>query len=259
VALLHPSPHGRNVHHDHEHERPSRRTGRRTSAGAGWAAVAQGLLLFVPLVVLGAAVNWPAGLDDPASVALPRLADNEGAARFGYFAYLLYSVLFAVTITLFARLVELDLPTGLRRLVVGFAVASAIARCLGIVRWLAPMPELADAYATAGDDAQRYAIARLFDALNSYGGTIGEALGVGLFAAISIGLLSVGLLRSNAIPRWVAVWGVISAVALAAGAVELLGVDPGPLLTVTVTVVQFWFLASGAWLLARGTARIGQP
>ncbi|MFM8506037.1 MAG: hypothetical protein ACKOBB_13540 [Acidimicrobiaceae bacterium] len=57
--------------------------------GAGWASLAQGLLLFIPLYVLGAAVNWPASLDDPASIALPRLAENEGAVRFGYFSYLL--------------------------------------------------------------------------------------------------------------------------------------------------------------------------
>jgi hypothetical protein len=35
-------------------------------------------------------------------------------------------------------------------------------------------------------------------------------------------------------------------------AVELLGIDLGPLITVTVTVVQLWFLATGAWLLTRG-------
>lgn len=221
--------------------------------GAGWVSVAQGLLIFVPTFVLGAAVGWPGSLSDPASVALPRLADNEGAVRFGYVAYLVYSVLFAVTITMLARLVEGDLAKGVRRLVIGFAVASALARSLGIVRWLAPMPELADAYGSAADDGQRYTIERIYDALNSYGGTIGEALGVGLFAAISIGLLSVGLLRSRLIPRWVGVWSVVSAVALALGAVELFGVDPGPLLTVTVTVVQLWFLATGVWLLARGT------
>ena len=52
---------------------------------------------------LGAAVDWPASLDDPASIALPRLAENEGAVYFGYFAYLLYSVLFAVIIVLDRR------------------------------------------------------------------------------------------------------------------------------------------------------------
>lgn len=219
---------------------------------AAWVAVAQGLLIFVPTIVLGAAVNWPASLGDPASVALPRLAENEGAVRVGYSAYLLYSVLFAVTITLLARLVETDLSRALRRLIIGFAIASAIARSLGIVRWLAPMPELADAYSTTTDDGQRYAIERTYDALNSYAGTIGEALGVGLFAAISIGLLSVGLLRSRTIPRWIGVWSVLSALALAVGVVELFAVDPGPLLTVTVTVVQLWFLATGVWLLVRG-------
>jgi len=222
--------------------------------GAGWMTLAQGLLLLVPLIVLGAAVEWPASLSDPASLALPRLTDNEGAVRFGYAVYLVYSVLFAVTITMLARLVELDLAKGVRRLIIGFAIASAIARSLGIVRWLAPMPELADAYSTA-DDSQRYTIERLYDAINSYGGTIGEALGVGLFAAIAIGLLAVGLLRSNTIPRWIGVWAVISAIALAVGVVEFFDVDPGPLLTVTVTVVQFWFLATGIWLLTRGSRR----
>lgn len=221
--------------------------------GAGWASITQGLLIFVPTFVLGAAIGWPGSLSDPASIALPRLADNEGAVRFGYAAYLLYSVLFAVTVTMLARLVEGGMAKGVRRLVVGFAIASVVARSIGIIRWLAPMPELADAYTAATDDGQRFAIERIYDMLNSYGGTIGEALGVGLFAAISIGLLSVGLLRSSAIPRWIGVWAMISAVALAIGSVELLGVDPGPLLTITVTIVQLWFLAAGAWLLARGS------
>jgi len=219
---------------------------------AGWAALAQALLIFVPTVVLGAAVNWPASLEDPASIALPRLADNEGAVRFGYFAYLVYSILFAVTIALLARLVEGHLTLGLRRLIVGFAVASALARSIGIVRWLGPMPELAESYNAAADESQRYAIASVYDALNAYGGTIGEALGVSLFAAISIGLLSVGLLRSGDIPRWFAVWSVIAALALAAGVTELFGAALGGLLTVTVTVAQLWFLAGGVWLLVRG-------
>ena len=201
---------------------PSAAVGGPPSAGAaGWSSVAQGLLLFVPLVVLGAAVEWPASLDDPASVALPRLLENE-------------------------------LGAGIRRLVVGFAVASAAARSLGIVRWLGPMPELASSYSTATDDGQRYAIERTYEALNSYGGTIGEVLGVGLFAAIAIGLLSAGLLRSRQVPRWIGVGAVVSAVALAVNGVELFAIDLGALLTVTVTVVQLWFLAAGAWLLVRG-------
>ena len=53
-------------------------------------------------------------------------------------------------------------------------------------------------------------------------------------------------------PRWIAVGGVVSTFALALSAVELFAVDLGPVLTVTVTIVQLWFLATGVWLLARG-------
>jgi len=52
------------------------------------------LLLFVPLGVLGTAIGWPASLGDPASVALPRLLQQEPIVRFGYLIYLAYSVLF---------------------------------------------------------------------------------------------------------------------------------------------------------------------
>lgn len=225
--------------------------------GAGWAALAQGLLIFVPIGVLGAAINWPASLSDAASIALPRLAEHEGAVRLGYVAYLLYSVLFAVTIVLLARLVEGELATGVRRLVVGFAIASSIARSIGIVRWLGPMPDLATSYTSATDDGRRYAVARIYDAVNAFGGIIGEALGVGLFAALAVGLLAVGLLRSRRLPRWIGIWAVVSAAAVLVNALELFGVDLGPVLTVTVTIVQLWFLATGAWLLTRGPSRFG--
>ena len=65
---------------------------------AGFASIVQGLLIFIPTFVLGAAINWPDSLDDPASVALPRLLENEGAVRAGYFAYLIYSILFATSL-----------------------------------------------------------------------------------------------------------------------------------------------------------------
>ena len=219
---------------------------------AGWTSIAQGLLLFVPLGVLGAAIDWPASLDRPAAEILPSIAQHEGAVRVGYLAYLVYSVLFGVTLVLLARLVEGRLPAGARRLLVGLAIASVIARSIGIVRWLAPMPVLADAWGTAGDEAERRSIAHVYDAVNAWGGTIGEALGVGLFAAGALGILAAGLLRERRVPRWLAVWSAVAAAAVLLNTAELAGGDLGPVLTVSVTVVQLWFLAAGAWLLTRG-------
>ena len=44
---------------------------------AGSMSILQGLLLFIPLTVLGAAIDWPGSLSDPADIALPRLLENE--------------------------------------------------------------------------------------------------------------------------------------------------------------------------------------
>ena len=223
---------------------------------AGWVSITQGLLIFVPTFVLGAAINWPASVDDPAATALPRLLENEGAVRLGYLSYLVYSILFAVTIALLVRYANGKVLGVLGAIIIGFAAASALARSIGIVRWLAPMPELAQMWEAAGTDDQRASIAVLYETLNSYGGTIGEMLGVSIFAALAIGALSIGALKTRAYPAWIGVFGLIAAITVLGTAVELMGVDPGLALTIGTTVVQLWFLAVGIWLLTRGRKAI---
>jgi hypothetical protein len=51
---------------------------------AGWISILQGLVLFIPLFVLGAAINWPESLSDPAETAYQRDRPyilNDSAAR----------------------------------------------------------------------------------------------------------------------------------------------------------------------------------
>jgi len=222
---------------------------------AGSMSILQGLLLFVPLFVLGAAINWPGSLSDPADIALPRLLENEGAVRLGYVAYLIYSVLFAVTMILLVRYAKTRASIGLGSMITGFAIASTVARCIGIIRWLVPVPVLAELYAATTDEAERTAISVTFEALNSFGGTIGEVLGVSIFAAISIGLFAIAALRTRALPLWIGVFGLIAALSVLATAVELLGMDASSLIFLGTTIVQLWFLATGIWLLIRGRSR----
>jgi hypothetical protein len=223
--------------------------------GAGWVSILQGLLIFVPMIVLGAAINWPESLSDPADIALPRLLENEGAVRFGYVAYLVYSILFAVTIALLVRYVKGATLGVLAAIIIGFAMVSALARSIGIVRWLVPAPALADAYAAAPGETERVAIGVVFDSLNSYGGTIGEVLGVSIFAAVAIGLLSISALRTRALPAWLGVFGLVAALAVLSTAIELFGSDASSLIFFGTTLVQLWFLAVGIWLLTRGRKR----
>jgi len=132
-------------------------------------------------------------------------------------------------------------------------IASTVARCIGIIRWLVPVPVLAELYAATTNEAERTAISVTFEALNSFGGTIGEVLGVSIFAAISIGLFAIAAIKSQAVPLWIGVFGLIAALSALATAVELLGMDASSLIFLGTTIVQLWFLATGIWLLARGS------
>lgn len=219
---------------------------------AGSISIVQGLLIFVPMIVLGAAINWPESLSDPAAIALPRLLENIDAVRLGYVAYLAYSILFAVTMVLLLRFAESRAVIALGALVAGFAIISTLARSIGIIRWLVPAPALAEAYAAAPGEAERVGISVVFDSMNSYGGTIGEVLGVSIFAALSIGLLSIAVLRTRAFPLWIGIFGLIAAIGVLATTVELVGTDASSLIFFGTTLVQLWFLATGVWLLVKG-------
>ena len=208
----------------------------------------EGLLLFVPLGVLGTAIGWPASLEDPASVALPRLLEKEPIVRFGYLVYLAYSVLFLPVAVWTTRALTNGARSPLGSAAIGFAIASTLARTIGILRWLTVMPELARAYPNAPDQ-----IALLYQALNSYGGSIGELLGVSLFAVGWLGCTMVLAWRTGVVPLWLVVAGGIATVALALPLVELAGVDPGPLTSVGTTALQLWFLAA-AFVLIRVAA-----
>lgn len=211
----------------------------------------EGLLIFIPLVVLGGAIDWPASLGDPAAVALPRLLEHEGAVRFGYLVYLAYSVLFLPVAVWTTRTLTRGDDGPLARAAVGFAIASTLARCIGILRWLTAMPALAATYAAAPDGAPRDALAAVYDALNDFGGGIGEVLGVSLFAVGWLACTVVAARRTAGAPRWLLAAGALAAAALALPLVELAGVDAGPLTSVGTTALQLWFLAA-AVVVARG-------
>ena len=68
--------------------------GRLGAKPVGAVLIVESLLLFVPVVILGSAIDWPASLSRPADVVLPLIAARSGAVTAGYFSYLVYSILF---------------------------------------------------------------------------------------------------------------------------------------------------------------------
>jgi Domain of unknown function (DUF4386) len=218
---------------------------------AGWLLIAESLLIFVPLTVLGSAINWPKSLSDPADKILPLLVENASAVRFGYLVYLVYSILFWAIASLTIRVLSDDEPDSIwLRVANGFGIASAVTRCLGIIRWLVAMPALATLYTDPTiSTGTRESIAVVYRALNDYAGSVGEVLGVSLFAGLWLAIVSVRILQTRILPRWLGFLGLVSATLLGVQLARLFGVDLGAFISVSVSVLQLWFLAMGIVLV----------
>ncbi len=223
-------------------------TGRGRVLGAFF--IAEALLSFAPVVVLGAAIGWPASLGAPAAQQLAAIAAAPDAVRLGYGLYLLYSIAVAPLLIVLAARTWGGLAHPAAATVAAFAALSALARSIGILRWLTVMPVLAEAHAGA-DPATRASIELVFSATTTWGGGIGEILGVSLFMAVAMAVVAAGAWQRRTLPRPLAALGGVAALALALLALPVAG---GPALmpvAVAVSGLSAWMLAVGIALLLR--------
>jgi hypothetical protein len=230
----------------------------------GVAVFATTALIFVPLIVLGWSIGWPASLGDPAEVTLPRLLDNEVAVRLGYLVYLAYSALFfpiAVVVTewLGSRTTTITETTisetraTAMKIAIGMAAVSSALRCIGIVRWLTTMFPLAERWDAATTDTEREALAIQFQTINDFGGSIGELLGVSLFASLWLAFTAAAVWRSA--PNSFAISAAFVASLLTLPLVELAGIDSGPLVSVSSTAITLWLWAVAVAMIRAGRTR----
>jgi hypothetical protein len=224
---------------------------------AGLVLLAQGIGIFAPMIVLGGAIHWPDSLDYPPARMLPLLRDQLGGARLGYGLYLAYSLLFLVTGILAVRLAARPGPLGALALIaIGAAAVSALARAIGILRWLTGSAVLAEAYAAPGLSPEgRAAIEAMQAAINAWGGAIGEALGVAAFAAIWAIATSLLILRDRRLPLWAGLTGLLAGALVALPGLELFGIEPPVSIVLSTTGIQLWFMALGLLFLWRAWRR----
>jgi hypothetical protein len=211
------------------------------------------LLIFAPLIILGAAINWPSSLDEPASVNLPLILEQYTAMMTGYSIYLVYSLLFWPMAYLTGRAIVIgDTENTLFRIASGFAALSALARTLGIVRWLFAMPVLARLYTNpSASGSFKESISMVYEMLNAYAGGVGELLGVSLFASIWLALISMLLIRSSHWPSWLGYFGLIVAASLLLNLLEMIGIDMGAMISISETLQHFWMLAMAVVFLRK--------
>ena len=218
---------------------------------AGIILILESLVIFVPMIIMGISFNWPENLSKPASYNFSLLIEQATVIKSGYLAYLFYSILFFVAILMVAQVTSNGKNfSAALNLGVGFGALSSLARSLGILRWLTAIPILADIY-TKGTLEEQTISTLFYETLNSYGGAIGELLGVSIFASFALLGVAIGMLQSTHIPKWLAYFGLVSSVVVFLQSLEVFGVEVNSV--IMVSALQFWMLASGIVFLRMKT------
>ena len=210
----------------------------------GTMLIAAAVLSFLPIAILGPAIGWPASLRSPAAQQLTAIAGAPAAVALGYAVYLLYSVLILPVMTLLAWRACGSLVKPIAVMVVTFAAISTLARSIGILRWLTAMPAMAQQHAAA-DPAGKQVLEAIFTTVTIYGGGIGELLGVSLFMALSLGLAMAAAWTGKTLPRWLAAFGMISALLLFALFLPTIGIAIEVPIAVAATVLAVWMVVAG--------------
>jgi hypothetical protein len=237
-------------------------TGRRLARTTGALFVAGALAFAGAATVLSSTFEWPDILREPADVVLPAFVAGGTSLLWTWFATAwTYAVLVVPILLLPAALGRRGDPV--LRAATYLGATSVVLSLIGFLRWVFVVPPLADSY-VAGDATTRAAVDAAWTAQHQFGGALlGEHLGQLLVISWSVAL-SIVILRSRVLPRWLGVAG------LAVSAVYLL--NQGDILATAVPGFPVWDLAGllgstgwGLWIAAlgvvlfRGALGTGEP
>src|SRR5918993_2593071 len=181
---------------------PKGRGLRRTTGGL---FVAGALASAGAATVLSSTFDWPDILREPADVVLPAFFAGGTSLVWTWFATAwTYAVLLVPILLLPTVLGRRSDPVLRAATYVG--AASVVLSLIGFLRWVFVVPPLADSY-VAGDATARAAVDAAWTAQHQFGGALlGEHLGQLLVICWSV-TVSVIILRTGVLPRWLGVTG----------------------------------------------------
>lgn len=206
--------------------------------------------------VLSSTFDWPDILRESASVVLPAFADGGASLVWTWFAtawtYAILAIPILMLPTVLGRRDDL-----LLRIVTHVGAASVLLCLIGFLRWVFVVPPLADSY-VAGNDVTRAAVDAAWTAQHQFGGALlGEHLGQLLAVVWSAGL-SVVILRTGVLPRWLGVAGIVVSAAYL--------LNQGDILATAVPGFPVWDLGGligstgwGLWVVAAGVTVLLRP
>jgi len=206
--------------------------------------------------VLSSTFNWPDVLREPASVVLPAFVAGGTGLVWIWFATAWTYAILAVPILLLPTVLGRRGDPALR-VATGVGATSVLLSLIGFLRWVFVVPPLAQSYVT-GDPVTQAAVTAAWIAQHQYGGALlGEHLGQLLVIGWSV-TLSVIIVRSRVLPRWLGVTGLVVSV--------LYLINQGDILATAVPDFPVWDLAGligsttwGLWIAALGITLLARP
>jgi hypothetical protein len=221
---------------------------------AGGLALILGALAFIGVFsYLAATFDYPKVLDGPAERVLPALLATGASGRFAWSLYgLLPLIWLPAGVGAFQALRTRS--EGGMRLAMLFAVLAAITMMLGLLRWPSIHWELARAWDGAAAP-ERATLAAIFDGLNRYlGNFIGEFLGELSFSLFFL-LSGMAMLRTPPFPRWLAWWGIATAVLGIVGMFRNVTAAVAPVAEANNYLLPLWMIGFGVALVRYGRPR----
>lgn len=210
----------------------------------------------VAATVLSSTFNWPDILREPGGVVLPAFAAGGTSLVWTWFATAWTYAILAIPILLLPVVLgRRDDPV--LRIATYAGATSVLLSLIGFLRWVFVVPPLAESYVT-GDAVTRAAVDAAWMAQHQFGGALlGEHLGQLLAIGWSV-TLSVVVLRSRVLPRWLGVTGLVVSV--------LYLLNQGDVLATAVPGFPIWDLAGllgstgwGLWVAALGATVLLSP
>src|SRR3954465_10329094 len=201
-----------------------------------------GALAFgVAATVLSSTFDWPDILREPAEVVLPAFVAGGTSLVWTWFATAWTYALLLVPILLLPAVLGRRTDPVLRAATY-VGATSVVLALIGFLRWVFVVPALADSHVNGGA-IEKAAAAAAWTAQHQCGGALlGEHLGQLLAIGWSV-TLSVIILRSRVLPRWLGVAGLVVSV--------LYLTNQGDILTTAVPGFPVWdlggLIGSTAW------------
>src|SRR3954464_1908087 len=222
-----------------------------------------GALAFgVAATVLSSTFDWPDILREPAEVVLPAFVAGGTSLVWTWFATAWTYAILLIPILLMPTVLGRRTDPVLRAATY-VGATSVVLALIGFLRWVFVVPALADSYVNGGA-TEKAAAAAAWTAQHQFGGALlGEHLGQLLAIGWSV-TLSVIILHSRVLPRWLGVAGLVVSV--------LYLTNQGDILATAVPGFPVWdrggvlgSAGGGLWVAALGvvlllqSARAGGP